>query len=117
MDTTGGCRDGAEAAVAALACRQHGVFSCRQATDVGFTAKMRQVRLANGRWETLHPAVYRLAGTPATWHQGLMAACLAAGPGAVASHRSAGTLWRLDGLDPSRSTSPSRDGASATSTE
>jgi len=61
---------------------------------------MRQVRLESGRWETLHPAVYRLAGTPASWHQGLMAACLAAGPGAVASHRSAGALWRLDGLDP-----------------
>ncbi|HVF15082.1 MAG TPA: hypothetical protein VM942_10810 [Acidimicrobiales bacterium] len=29
-------------------------------------------------------------------------ACLAAGPGAVASHRSAGALWRLDGLEPGR---------------
>ena len=81
MDTPGGCRDGAEAALAAVACLQHGAFHCRQAAgNVGFTAKMRQVRLENGRWETLHQAVYRLAGTPATWHQGLTAACLAAGP-------------------------------------
>ncbi len=100
MDTPGGCRDGAEAALAAVACLQHGAFHCRQAADAGFTAKMRQVRLENGRWETLHQAVYRLAGTPATWHQGLTAACLAAGPGAVASHRAAGALWALDGLGP-----------------
>ena len=100
MDNPGGCRDGTEAALAAVAATQHGAFHCRQATSAGFTARMRQVRLENGRWETLHPAVYRLAGTPATWHQALTAACLAAGPGAVASHRAAGALWRLDGLEP-----------------
>ena len=41
-----------------------------------------------------------MAGAPATWHQRLMAACLVGGPGAVASHRSAGALWGLDGLAP-----------------
>jgi len=100
MDAPGGRRDGAEAALAAVACVQHGAFHCRQATDAGFTAKMRRVLLENGRWQTLYPSVYRLAGTPATWHQALMAACLVAGPGAVASHRSAGALWGLDGLGP-----------------
>jgi len=100
MDIRMGCRDGTEAAPAALARTQHGAFHRRQATNAGFTVRMRQLRLEKGRWETLHPSVYRLAGTPATWHQGLMAAGLAAAPGAVASHRSAGALWQLDGLDP-----------------
>jgi very-short-patch-repair endonuclease len=39
--------------------------------------------------------VYRTAGAPASWHQQLLAACLAAGPTAVASHRAAGVLWNL----------------------
>jgi len=83
-----------------VAAGQHGAFHSRQATEAGFTAKMRQVRLERGRWEPLHPAVYRLAGAPDTWHQRLMAACLAAGSAAVASHRSAAQLWGLDGSGP-----------------
>jgi very-short-patch-repair endonuclease len=39
-----------------------------------------------------------MSGTPPTWHQRLIAACLA-GP-AVASHRSAGLLWGLPGMTP-----------------
>lgn len=100
MDVAERHQDGAERALAEIGAAQHGVFHCRQATDVGFTAAMRRSRRQNGRWEMLHRGVYRLAGTPATWHQGLMAACLAVGPGAVASHRAAGALWQLDGLAP-----------------
>lgn len=100
MDVAERHQDGAERALAAIAASQHGAFHCGQATDAGFTAAMRRTRRQNGRWELLHSGVYRLAGTPATWHQGLMAACLAAGPAAVASHTSAGALWRLDGVEP-----------------
>ncbi|HEY2667969.1 MAG TPA: hypothetical protein VGK51_14130 [Actinomycetota bacterium] len=42
--------------------------------------------------------MYRVAGTPQTWHQALMAACLWGGDAAVASHRSAAALWALDGF-------------------
>lgn len=53
-------------------------------------------RLAAGLWVLVDHNVYRLAGTPASWNQRVLAACLA-GP-AVASHRSAGVLWSLPGM-------------------
>ncbi|MGH9128290.1 MAG: endonuclease domain-containing protein [Acidimicrobiales bacterium] len=42
--------------------------------------------------------MYRLAAFPPSWQQELMAAVLAPGPGAVASHRAAAALHRLDGV-------------------
>jgi hypothetical protein len=56
--------------------------------------------LATGRWRAAGPGVYRIAGTPVTWRSHLLAAVLAGGPGAVASHRSAGALHGLDGCRP-----------------
>ncbi len=41
--------------------------------------------------------VYRIAGTPETWQQFLMAACLAR-PGSYASFRTAAALWDLEGF-------------------
>lgn len=46
--------------------------------------------------------VYRIAGVPVTWEQRVLAACLLVGPGAVASHSSAGALWRIEGMGPGR---------------
>ena len=43
----------------------------------------------------LHPGVYAFRGAPATWKRSLMAACLAAGGGAVVSHRAAAVIWGL----------------------
>lgn len=40
-----------------------------------------------------------MPGHERTWRQSLIAAVLAAGPGAVASHRSAAALWKLPGFD------------------
>jgi len=48
----------------------------------------------------VHAGVYRLAGSPVTWHQRIMAATLAAGPGAVASHRAAAYLHQFSGIEP-----------------
>jgi very-short-patch-repair endonuclease len=56
-------------------------------------------RIASGRWKQLHRGVYRLTGVPGSWRQSLMAACLAAGSGAVVSHRAAAALWRMAGFD------------------
>jgi very-short-patch-repair endonuclease len=39
--------------------------------------------------------VFAFAGAPDSWEQSVMAACLAAGKEAVASHRSAARIWRL----------------------
>lgn len=89
-----------ESGLMVLARRQHGVFSRAQASAAGVTPTMIKGRLRSGRWERVDWGIYCLAGTPSSWHQRVLAACLA-GP-AVASHRSAGRLWRFpqmpDGL-------------------
>ena len=53
-----------------------------------------------GRWERSLRGVYRSPEAPRTWRQELLAACLAIGPSAVVSHRSAAALWGLDGFGP-----------------
>lgn len=83
-------------AVAELASRQHGVFSQAQARSLGVTESMARTRLATGRWERLHASVLRIAGMPASWETSMMAACLAPSE-ALASHRSAAWMRRLDG--------------------
>ncbi len=49
--------------------------------------------IADGRLVPLHPGVARLPGVPETREQRIAAAVLAAGRGAMASHRSAAHLW------------------------
>ncbi len=73
-----------------LACRaeaQHGLLANWQVTTEGIGRNGVLHRLATGQWDAVARGVYRLAGTQRTWHQSLLAAVLAAGPGAVASHR------------------------------
>ena len=94
MEPLGGGKD----ATAALFAAQHAVLQRRQALAAGLTPKTIEVRLRTGTWVAVHQAVYRLVGAPTTWRLRVMAACLAAGPGAVASHRAAGALWGLDGV-------------------
>lgn len=85
-----------EQVLAALARRQHAVFSGRQAVERGVTRKMLRSRLAAGWLNRLDHDVFHIAGTPVTWQAKVMAAVLAGGPGAVASHRTAAALWGLD---------------------
>jgi hypothetical protein len=84
---------GADARIAHVELRQHGVYSRDQAIEVGFTRGMIDYRLKTGKWAIADSRVYRSASTPPGWEQRLMAACLA-GP-AVASHRAAAVLWRF----------------------
>jgi very-short-patch-repair endonuclease len=86
----------ADAAIAEVARRQHGVFSRAQAFKAGFRRGQLDWRIHAGIWEVVDRSVYRPAATPTSWRQRLMAACLA-GP-AVASHRAAGLLWNLPGM-------------------
>jgi hypothetical protein len=51
--------------------------------------------LEKGTWERIHRGVYRATSAPRTERQLIRAACLAAGAGATASHRSAAWLWGL----------------------
>jgi very-short-patch-repair endonuclease len=76
--------------------RQHGGFTRSQALEAGFSSSAISRRRISGLWEGVDHIVYRLAGTPSSWKQQLMAACLA-GP-AVASHRAAAILWEFPGM-------------------
>lgn len=86
--------------LAATAAAQHAVFTRDEALAAGFSRHAIATRLASGLWIAEHPAVYRLAGAPVTFDQSIMAACLAAGDDAVASHRAAAALWGLGTIKP-----------------
>lgn len=85
--------------IAALAERQHGVFTISQARDAGLSRAAIAHRLSTGRWELIGTGTYRLVGTARTWEQRLNALVLAAGPEAAASHRSAAALLTIPGFD------------------
>jgi very-short-patch-repair endonuclease len=77
-----------------LASRQYGLVSHHQLLEIiGRGAIARWLR--SGWLEPVHPGVYRMAGSPPSPEQGILAAVLGAGDGALASHRAAAWLWRL----------------------
>lgn len=86
--------------VARLASQQHGVFTRAQVKALGASRGMIGHRLDASRWERCSRDVLRLAGVPTSWKRSLLAACLAWGALAVASHRAAAALWRLAGFEP-----------------
>ncbi len=91
--------DDAVRAVAELAASQHRAFTRRQAADLKFD-KGRVATAKRQGWLTEpYAGVLVLAGAGGDWQQQLMAATLAAGGHAVASHRSAARLHRLDGFE------------------
>jgi very-short-patch-repair endonuclease/predicted transcriptional regulator of viral defense system len=86
---------GPDAAIAALAERQHGVVSLPQLTEFGLLPSAVRERVGTGRLHRIHRGVYAV-GYPSLTARGLwMAAVLACGSGAVLSHRSAAVLWGL----------------------
>ncbi len=80
----------------ALARRQLGVLTRAQAAEAGLSAAELRSELESGRWERVGRGVYRVVGAPESWEQRVWVACLETG--GLASHRTAGWLWRLDGL-------------------
>lgn len=82
---------------AELAESQYGLLGHDQIVTSGIPEHFIEYRLRTKRWERLQPVVYRVAGSPHSLEQDILAACLSAGPEAVASCRSAAWLWRLDG--------------------
>lgn len=81
-----------------IAERQHGLLSRGQIRNAGVTDNDLRRRISDGRIERVHPGVYYLDSTPATWRTQVLAGVLAAGDGAVATHRTAGVLWELDAI-------------------
>ena len=71
---------------------QHGLITTEQAmTALGPSRKSRWV--TEGRLISVQPSVFRMAGSPETWHQSVLAAALAVD--GIVSHRSAAELWGL----------------------
>jgi hypothetical protein len=89
-----------DARIAAVAARQHALVTHAQARAVGATPAMIKYRCRSGRWRAVHRGVYLVAGAPFTWETKVHASVLAAGPGALASHRTAAVLWDLDDFRP-----------------
>jgi very-short-patch-repair endonuclease len=84
----------------ALARRQHGVVSRRQALDAGLTTKTLRCHLDRGRWRRLHPGVYLTHSGEPTWTARASAAVLWSGSGAALSLRAAAYLWKVDDRPP-----------------
>jgi very-short-patch-repair endonuclease len=74
---------------------QHGLVTLGQSRTAGLTRRQLRTRADRDALERVQRGVYRTAGARPTWEHQLLAACLAAGAGAVASHRAAAVLWGL----------------------
>ena len=81
-----------------LAADNHGLIDRGTALDLGVTEHVIRRELSSGRWSEIHPGVYYLNVTQMTWQARVRAAVFAAGPDAVASHRTAGILYGFDGI-------------------
>ena len=69
--------------------RQYALFTLAQAAKCGVSRKVVYRRARRGRYVPEQPGVFALAGAPESWERSVLAACLAAGESAVASHRTA----------------------------
>ncbi len=76
------------------AARQHGVVTRAQLVDAGLSPSAVDRRLTCGRYRALHSGVYLILPFPVQYTRE-MAAVLASGPDAAASHGSAAPLWEM----------------------
>jgi very-short-patch-repair endonuclease len=83
-----------EKRIAEIAARQHGAVTRPQLKELGLTDRAVSRRAAAGRLDRVHRGVYRVGPLVAPYLRE-MAAVLACGPGARASHRSAAWLLEL----------------------
>jgi very-short-patch-repair endonuclease len=84
-----------DAVLARLAARQHGVVGRRQLLAAGIAPSMVNRRVDSGHLVPLHRGVYAVGHARLTRDGYWMAAVLAAGPGALLSHRDAAALHGL----------------------
>ncbi len=78
-----------------LALRQLGLVARRQLLALGYSRRQIELLVESGLLVQVRRGIYRLYGSTPGWRMSAMAAVLAAGPGALLSHRSAGVLWDL----------------------
>jgi hypothetical protein len=75
-----------------FATRHHQLVTLDAVRDGGMS-RSTWLRALDNQLELVHPGVARLIGSARTREQRIAAAVLAAGPGAMASHRSAASNW------------------------
>jgi hypothetical protein len=85
-------------AIAERAPKALGLFTNEQLDALGISRQQRRTLLCQGVLIRVGGGVVRHAAYPPSWEQRVLAAVLAAGDGAVASHLSAAALWRFDGV-------------------
>ncbi|HEV2790666.1 MAG TPA: hypothetical protein VGV69_05155 [Solirubrobacterales bacterium] len=81
--------------MAELTRAQHGVVARRQLLELGMSGRGIDGRIGRGQLHEVFRGVYVFGSRRISRKGRWMAAVLAAGEGAVLSHRSAGRLWRL----------------------
>lgn len=86
------------AALLALAAQQHGLVTWIDFRNATVSRSTLHGYVRRGLFGRVCRGVYRAAGAPVTWEQRVLAAVLGAGAHAVASHRTAAALWKLDGI-------------------
>jgi hypothetical protein len=84
-----------DAALAALAGRQHGVVSTVQLRELGFTKHAVRRRVESKRLQRLYPGVYAVGHLGLTVDSRRLAAVMACGPEALLSYRAAGSIQGL----------------------
>jgi hypothetical protein len=84
-----------EAEILRLAGRQHGLITASQLASLGLTKQAVLRRERAGMLFRIHRGVYAVAGTRDTFEFRVLAAVLAGGDGAVASHTCAAALFGL----------------------
>lgn len=87
-----------EGAVRRFAADNHGLVDRQVLLAHGATDDVIKAHVAAGRWVQVQWGVYYLNVTEQTWLAEIRAALLAAGPHALASHRTAAALWHFDGI-------------------
>jgi very-short-patch-repair endonuclease len=82
--------------LARLATRQEGVAGRAQLAALGFTRNEIDNRISSGRLIRVHQGVYAVGHEALSDRGRMIAALIAAGPGAALSHRTAAYLWKLN---------------------
>lgn len=81
-----------------LAEAQHGLVTTEQLRSAGFSSDQIHLAIESQRLVRLSPRLLRMAGSPNTAAQAVLAAVLDAGSGSALSHTSALAWWRLPGF-------------------
>jgi uncharacterized protein DUF559 len=84
-----------DSVIAEVATPQYGLAELGQLEAAGVRRHHVVTRVRSGHLERFRPGVFVVAGSPRSYEQVVLAAVLAAGTHAVASHSTAGILWEL----------------------